>query len=109
MLAQSDFDPDFIGYWQDHVNMLLNQARSEAWADVLLSIEQLSAVFPTAFADWLLRFHPSYYDEGVWLRVQNLQLSIDELKAVAIAERDELESSIVLMRKRDRVQDAYGE
>lgn len=109
MSAQSEQDTDFIGYWQGNVDMLLNQAKSEAWSDVLPAIEQLSSQFPVAFSGWLQQFPASYYDEAVWLRVQNLQLSIEELKAAAIAERDELGRTIVLMKKRDRVQDAYGE
>ena len=109
ILVQSDQDVEFISYWQRHVDMLLNQAKSEAWADVLPSIEQLSGIFPALFADWLQQFPASYYDETIWLRVQNLQLSIEELKAVAIAERDELGRSIVLLKKRGRIEDAYGE
>lgn len=109
MLAQSDLDAEFISYWQSHVNMLLNQAKSEAWAEVLPSVEHMSRTFPVAFSGWLQQFPPSYYDEAVWLRVQNLQLSIDELKTAAMAERDELGRIIMVMKKRGRVEDAYGE
>ncbi len=109
MLARSDTDPDFIDYWQIHVNMLLNQAKSQAWVEVLPSVGQLSSEFPAAFSEWLKQYDTSYYDEGILLRLQNLLLSIEDLNKVAIAERDELERSIVLLRKRGRVQDAYGE
>ncbi len=107
--VQSDLDVEFIGYWQGHVNMLLNQAKSAAWADVLPAVEQFAEVFPAAFTDWLQQFPTAYYDEAVWLCVQNLQLSIEELRATALAERDELGRIIMVMKKRSCIEDAYGE